>query len=226
MIRIFLRDFLEPLSYLVYAVVLFVASKKSGRSRLLILALFYLFITVMLFVAAYMNTVDLNNNYIYNSVYFITNAIISWYFYTLATTKKRRTIILIASLLSSMLFVIVHIGQSGFFSIFNGYANAIFVLAIIFYCLLYFRQALQNHPENLLLHLDFWLTSALLIYFLSTFAIFIYYESNDENSRGNLWAVQNLLLLLSALIVVYGYSYLNLRAKKQPGQVLPRNGDL
>lgn len=197
----FFKNGLEPLSYLIYAIAIFIAIRKNKLIKKEVLFIFYLLAIVIILVACY-TTNMLLNRILYNLYFFITISVFSYYFRSLLSTKTKKNIVNILFIINLILFINICLVSHQLFEI-NNYFYAITYLTIIVYALLYFHDVLKNVNEIKLLHqFDFWLVSGYLLYFLSCFFIIFFYENVDISLRATLWSLQNSILFLSSLLTM------------------------
>ena len=180
-----------------------------------VLFIYYLFATILAFIAYYIYVympADVDNNWVYNILYFITICILSYYFYHVLNNKIKKNIVIFLFIVNLILFMVFDIVLHRFY-VFNEYVYAICFLSIVVYSLFYFDQLLRNVTElNILFQFDFWLISGYLLYFLGCFFIILYYLTIPVTERGPTWALQNIILLLSSVITLTGY--LRIRYRK------------
>ena len=189
----FFKNGLEPLSYLIYAISIFILLQRNKSIKKEVLFIFYLLAIILILIACYTTNMMLNR-IIYNTYFFITISVFSYYFKSLVTTKTKKDIVNLLFIINLILFINICIISHQLFEI-NNYFYAINYLTIVIYSLLYFHDVLRNVNEIKLLHqFDFWLVSGYLVYFLSCFFIILFYENVEANLRGALWSLQNLLL--------------------------------
>ena len=203
------KNFLEPLSFLLYATLFFLKYRKDKDFIHLVLFIHYLFGTILLSLAS-IKAMDIDNqadnNWLYNILYLSTICVLSVYFYSLLFTTLKKNIIVFLLAINIIIFVDYDLLKGHFFNEFNGYVFAVCFLSIVIYTLFYFDQLIRNVNEsNILYRFDFWLISGYLLYFLSCFFIILFYESGDPEERGYLWAVQNVILFISSAITCAGY---------------------
>ena len=197
----FFKNGLEPLSYLIYAIAIFIAIRKNKLIKKEVLFIFYLLAIVIILVACY-TTNMLLNRILYNLYFFITISVFSYYFRSLLSTKTKKNIVNILFIINLILFINICLVSHQLFEI-NNYFYAIIYLTIIVHALLYFHDVLKNVNEIKLLHqFDFWLVSGYLLYFLSCFFIIFFYENVDISLRATLWSLQNSILFLSSLLTM------------------------
>lgn len=197
----FFKNGLEPLSYFIYAIAIFIAIRKNKLIKKEVLFIFYLLAIVIILVACY-TTNMLLNRILYNLYFFITISVFSYYFRSLLSTKTKKNIVNILFIINLILFINICLVSHQLFEI-NNYFYGITYLTIIVYALLYFHDVLKNVNEIKLLHqFDFWLVSGYLLYFLSCFFIIFFYENVDISLRATLWSLQNSILFLSSLLTM------------------------
>ncbi len=213
----FFKNFLEPFSYLTYAIVFFLKFSRDKTFEKKVLFVYYLCATSLLLVASFLAmyiTNQLDNNWLYNIFYLTTICVLSYYFSKILNTKIKKYIVIFLLIINLILFIIYDIVLRHFFNEFNGYIFAICFLSIVVFALLYFHQLLTNVNElNILYEFDFWLVSGYLLYFLGCFFIILFYESADVEQRGSIWALQNSILFLSSLITLSGNLWIHYQKK-------------
>jgi hypothetical protein len=213
----FFKNFLEPFSYLIYAAVLFVKFSRDKTFEKKVLFVYYLCATLLLSVASFLviyTAEDIDNVWLYNIFYLITICVLSYYFYHILNNKTKKHVVIFLLFINLILSIIYDIILRHFFNEFNGYIFAICFLSIVVYALLYFDQLLRNVNElNILYEFNFWLVSGYLLYFLGCFFIILYYESAAISQRGNIWALQNVIIFLSSLVTLTGYLWIDSRKK-------------
>ncbi len=211
---IFFKNFLEPLAYLLYTFLLLVSIDRKSAAPQKVLFVYYL---AALFITYYANYLSFSktlgdNNYLYNSFFFITACTFSYYFYQLLTGKIRKIIVIFLLLLNIVLFVFYDVIGKKFYGTYNNYVTATCFLSIIVYSFLYFHQLLRNVNElNILHEFNFWLVSGYLLYFLGSFFIVLFYSEFATELRGVVWAFQNIILITSALIALAGNLWIKYR---------------
>lgn len=209
------KNFLEPFAYLIYTLIFVLRIKREKIFEEKILLVFYIVATVILTISSLIVLYplqDVDNNWMYNVVYFINVCILSWYFYRILQTRLKRIFVLIALTINALVFIIYDILLWHFIGSYNGYVYAICYISIVVYSFMYFNQLLANVTEkSILSDFNFWLVSGYLLYFLGSFIIILLYRTVDIDNSGNVWAMQNIILFLSALITLVGYLQTSLR---------------
>jgi hypothetical protein len=217
----FLKNFLEPFSYFIYATALFIKLGRDKTFEKKVLFIYYLCSTFLLFVASFLviyTAADIENNWLYNIFYLITICILSYYFYKILNNKIKKYVIIFLLVINVILFVFYDIISGLFYYVFydiisglfyhgfNEYVYAICFISIVVYALLYFDQLLRNVNEhNILYEFNFWLVSGYLLYFLGCFIIILFYRSVNVDERGSIWSLQNIILFLSSVVTLTGY---------------------
>ena len=208
----FLKNALEPLCYLVYALSIFIIPGKNKEGKKVVLFFYYLLASILIGIACY--TPDNKvNRIIYNSFFFITISFFSYYFKCLLKGKWRiRTLAFLYSI-NVVIFINTTLISHQLLLI-NNYEYAFTYLSIVIYILLYFVQVLNNVTElNLLHQFDFWLVSGYLVYFLSCFFIILFYENIDIDQRALAWSIQNFILFLSSIFTLSGSIWIKSQKK-------------
>lgn len=199
----FLKDILEPLSYLIYTVAVFLILLNSKLIKIKVLFVYYLSAALLLFEACSTANVGLNNM-IYNLFFFTTISVVSYYFRSLSFDKPKNIIISSLFFINVILFIKSNFIDQQFFQ-YNTGVYAITFLSIVIYALFYFDHVIRNVNElNLLHQFDFWLISGYLFYFLSSFFIILFYHNMNVAERGILWSLQNIILFLSSVLTLTG----------------------
>jgi hypothetical membrane protein len=214
----FIKNFLEPFSYLIYAIALFFEYRRDKTVKKKVLFIFYL-ISVILIGYACKVALDItdNNNWIYNSHYILSAAIFEFYFYNILVSNKTKKIVLVLYTAT----IIVLVGTSVFTknSFFNSYGSAFFFIVMVTSSLIYLRQRFrQLNEENILLTFDLWLISGYVLYFLGSFFIVLtynYYSTRLSEEKwyllADIWGVQNVLLFISSLLAMIGHLWVSYR---------------
>lgn len=196
--REFLKDGLEPLSYLIYAVAVFLAIRKNSSIHKAILACYYIVAAVIIFIACYSTSEHLNR-ILYNIFFFSTISVFSYYFKPLVSSHTKKTVINIIFCINLVAFVVLNVVTSKLVDI-NNYYYGITYLSIVVFALLYFEDLLRHVNELSILHrFDFWLVSGYLLFFLSCFFIIFLYDNVDIKLRATLWSFQNGILFFSSV---------------------------
>lgn len=224
-----ISNFLEPFSYLIYAIALCLQYKTNGPGKIKVLIVYYLLATILISYASWSiihknNTAESNNNWAYNILYFLTIFFLSFYMYRTFITIKSKIITL------SLLFInIINFFLNDLLfkqKLFDSFVSSISVLSLIILIFLYFQQLLRNvNEENILLDFDFWLLSGYLFYFLGSFFIILSWShlssrvvneltAEQKEQFSILWGVHNILLFLSALITLIGNVWITHYQKK------------
>ncbi len=203
--RFFLKEFFEPMAYLIYALVLLSLTVRSRKWKYKMLALYYTMVTALITIATVVNINNGDNNHLYNVTYLLTNFVIAKFFYNLLQVQLKRRFVLISCIINAIIFFSILAFKHSFTSIFNTHTNGAIFLTIVIYCFLYFHDLFLNIKEEYLLHsFDFWLVCSYFFYFLSAFCIIIYYETTDPNKRAGLWIMHSCILFISSLVALKG----------------------
>lgn len=210
--RHFFKDALEPLSYLIYAISVFIMLNKTKSVKKEVLFIYYLIATLLITIACY-TPEDLVNRIIYNVFFFITISFFSWYFKSAVANKTKKIIINTVFFIHLAVFIKISLISHQLFEI-NNYVYAMTYLSIVVYALLYFDHVLRNVNElNLLHQFDFWLISGYLLYFLSCFFIILFYDNIEINQRAMLWSIQNIVLFISSVFTLSGSLWIRYQKK-------------
>ncbi len=211
---IFLKTFLEPFSYLLYAILMHIILNKRSSVKRKVLFIYYLVAVVLTYYAnflAYVKTQG-DNNYLYNLFFLITISAFSFYFYNILFGKIKKYIVCFLFILNVLLFIEYDIVLDQFHDTYNNYVSATCYISLVVYCLFYFDQLLRNVNEvNILHEFDFWLISGSLIYFLGAFFIILFYKDKTESQRAVIWSFQNIILFTSAVIALTGNLWIKYR---------------
>lgn len=208
----FLKNALEPLSYLIYALSIFIIPGKNKRGKKVVLFFYYLLASILIGIACYTPSNEVNR-IIYNTFFFITISFFSYYFKCLLKGKWRIKTLAFLYGIHVIIFIKITL-ISHQLLLMNNYVYAFTYLSIVIYILLYFVQVLNNVSElNLLHQFDFWLVSGYLLYFLSCFFIILFYENIDINQRALAWSIQNFILFISSIFTLSGSIWINSQKK-------------
>lgn len=219
----FIYNFLEPFSYLIYTITLYVHYQTHPSVKIKVLFFYYVLATLLMAYASWSivyleNTAQNNNNWVYNVFYFLSIFFLSFYMYQTFTHIKSKVATLLLLLINISNFFLNNLIFKQ--QLFNSFASSISRLSLLVLIFLYFRQILSNVTEkNILLHFDFWLLSGYLIYFLGSFFIIMSWShlSSSITHKASaaqaaqfsiLWGVHNILLFISALITFIGNAWI------------------
>jgi hypothetical protein len=225
----FISNFLEPVSYLVYTIALFIQWHNNRSGKIRILTVYYILATLLMGYASlpvfYLySTSQNNNNWVYNLFYFLTIFFLTFYMYQNFITARSKIIslaLLLVNVINFFLNDLIFKQQ-----LFNSFATSVSFLSLILLIFLYFQQVLRNVTEwNILLDFDFWLISGYLLYFLGSFFIIIFWSELSsqvvlkatkvqQDQFNLLWSVHNILLFLSAVIALISSIWIRSYQKK------------
>lgn len=207
-IESFFKNFLEPFSYFIYAIVFFLKLSRDKRFITRIFFVYYVFAALLLLMASIdaMSVEQPDNTWMYNIFYLVTICVLSYYFHRLFNSNVKKATVTFLLVTNVIIFISYDIVFGHFFNSFNDQQYAICFISIVIYALLYFDQLLRNVTEqNILYQFDFWLVSGYLLYFLGSFIIILFYRSVNIDDSGNVWALQNIILFLSSVVTLTGY---------------------
>jgi hypothetical protein len=163
----FLKTFLEPFSYFIYAVVFFLRLLNDSTNEEKVLFVYYLCATIVSLGASLVvvyTPASVLNNWLYNILYFINICILSFYFYRVIHTRIKKNIILFLCIANVLIFITYDVLLGRFFSDYNQHVYSISFLSIVIYALFYYDQLLRNVSEiNILNRFSFWLISGYLL---------------------------------------------------------------
>lgn len=185
--------------------------------KIKVLFAYYLFATIIMFYASFLviyTKKDIDNNWIYNLLFFQTICVFSYYFHTILINQNKKNIVKLLVLINVVFFMYFDVLLKQFFESYNNYVFAVCFLTIVIYCLFYFEQLIKNVTEfNILHNFDFWLISGYLLYFLGSFFIILLYKDAGLEMRRTMWALQNIILFLSSVITLTGVLWINYQKK-------------
>ena len=200
----FLKSFLEPVSYLIYAVVVYYFSKKDRSAKIKLLLGYYLFASIVLSIGQFV----VDNNWVYNVFFFITLNLFSYFFYHVLYLPNDKKIVLALYTCNASLFFINDVVLRQLWQE-NNYMRSFYFFTIILYSLLFLYETIKDVNEtNILERFEFWLISGYLLYFLGSLCIVLYYKYPTLAQRAELWILQNLILFCSSLITGAGTLWL------------------
>lgn len=202
--RDFLKNILEPLAFLIYTLAMIISLRKDRSGRQQVLLVHYIIATGLFCYATYLERTNGDNNWIYNTFHFLNICGLSAYFLLVIGNAVKKLVIKWLWVFNVCTFILFDVLMQRFLT-YNPTVYAISSLSIIIYCLMFFHHIIQNVREaNILTQIDFWLISGYLLYFLSSFFVIILYTSVLVNLRAHVWAIQNIILVFSALITLTG----------------------
>ncbi len=209
--RYFLKELLEPVSYLIYCLVLWAAYRRSKSLRYKPLAFYYGFASVILFIANAENDAGLLSDWNYNILFLVCICAFSYFYYHLCPYPYQKIFIRNACLANGLVFIYFDVIRAQFW-IYNNYVYAFAFICIIIYSLFYYRNVLhQVSEENILHQFDFWLVSANFVYFLGAFIIVLIYNDTELSIHGDLWGIQSIVLFISSGLVLKGYTAMRMK---------------
>ena len=153
--------------------------------------------------AGYLQYYHINNMWLYsvNILFFLI--IFTFYFYRNLFGIRTRKIIL-ACFLLFLIFSCFNVIFIQPYDTFNSYSYALGALLIVIYSLLGLRQLINFSPEYDILQLkNFWFAAGILLYFGSSFFIFMsyhYLSAVSAKDVGVLWKIHNLFLAVSSIV--------------------------
>jgi hypothetical protein len=219
MIRQFVGILLEPLSLLIVSVALMRIYFQTPKARLLVLLFYYITAAVALSIASWMVFRKMNNTWIYNSLYIPAIGAIGYYFYDVFRARLLKSAVSVLLFTNLLYFAVRNIPFGNLFS-FDSIGYALLSISVAVLCFFYFYQLLRNVNEHSILDDDsFWIVSALLLYYLGSFFVFLFFnmlESSTESDAHRmtiLWGVHNVLLFLSSLIILVSSLWIPSRNK-------------
>lgn len=215
----FLKSFLEPFSYLIYAIALGLEYKKNKLMREKVLFIYYLFAAIIICYATVIGLAYSDNNWLYNIHYLVSTLIFAYYFRSILTKKSGRLTVIFLFLLVLLIFLITNIVFKNKY--FNSISTAVFFLSVLVCSFMFFQELLNNMTEkSILFNFDMWLVSGYILYFLGSFFIILSYDyfSNKFNYHqqlilGDLWAIQNSLLFIASIIALGSHIWITYQNK-------------
>ena len=211
--KVFLSQYLEPISFLLYFGAFFFYSWRLVRKfHYRLLCGYYLVAFIMMMKAVQLD----DNTQLYNLLYVLTSLGMGYYFYSLLQTRLKRTIALVCGLTP----LLYYLSKNTIFEselLFDSIGHAISSSGVVIMIFLYLHYIITNVKEEPLSNnFDFWFVCVQLFYHLGAFAVFLSYNyftrkvltvefSSDKNSAilTYLWVVHNVLLFLGALTTAY-----------------------
>ena len=198
-----LKDALEPLSYLIYFITILLALKTNRSPQVMVLLFYYLLAIPLICSAVFIINVS-RNVAIYNSFFFLTICVFSYYFHSILFNSFRKVIIVIIFIINLGLFIGFDLLHGGLIKVHTPF-YAITYLSVVIYSLVYFEQVMSNVSEmNLLLQFNFWLVSGYLLYYFGSFFIILFYDNVEINDRAIIWSLQNVILFISSVLTLSG----------------------
>jgi hypothetical protein len=211
----FLANYLEPICYLIYTAVLFDRYRHNRAPKYGILLGYYLCTFGLLLLSSILAMNGMDNNWTYNSFFFLTILFLSWYFYLILVRRFEKILVLSLLAVNVFLFLKFVVLKDKFFGTYNSEVFGFSLLTIVIHALFYVNQLLREVEEgNLLLNLDFWLVASYLIYFLGGFFVVLFYYHSSISERATVWSLLNIVLLVSAIIALVGNQVIRKHEKR------------
>ena len=214
----FIKNELEPFSYLIYAIVIFLQAKKEKSILRKVHFCFYFFSFIALSYASKIawDETD-NNNWIYNIHYIASSLFFGYYFFNLLISRTLKFLSICLYFFSGLILILTSYFITG--SFFNSYGSALLFIIVVITCFLYFKQRfLRYKEEKVLLTFDLWIVLGYLLYFLGAFLVILTYSyftnklpPEKQYLLADIWAVQNILLFIASLLSLIGYLWVSSR---------------
>ena len=197
---IFYLDLIAPLLVLTAAVLFFLVKKRRISYNDYLILLFLIWQAILNGAAPILQSLQINNHFLYHFNCLVSVTIFSAYFYF---SLSRKRIVLSGFLLFFAFWCFNMIFIQPYYE-FNSYSYALAALLIVGFSLYNFHQLITHLPSSNILTLKgFWILAALLTYFGSSFFIFItynYLSEFDPQNVGILWRTHNVFLFAASLI--------------------------
>lgn len=214
----FIKNELEPFSYLIYTIAIFLQAnwEKSILRKVHFCFYFFSFIALSYASKIAWDETD-NNNWIYNIHYIVSSLFFGYYFFNLLISPTLKFLSLFLYSVSGLVLIITSYFVTG--SFFNSYGSALLFIIVVITCFLYFKQRfLRYKEEKVLLTFDLWIVLGYLLYFLGAFLVILTYSyftnklpPEKQYLLADIWAVQNILLFIASLLSLIGYLWVSSR---------------
>lgn len=222
MISFFIKNFLEPFSFLIFAVAFLLEYRTNKSMREKVLFVYYLLGTIIISYACII-ALDYakDNNWLYNIHYFFSALVFGYYFNGILIKKINKTIVTLLFSAVAINFIVTDLILTH--SYFNSFSNAFLFLCMVISSLIYFKELLINMNEkNILLNFNLWLISGYIIYYLGGFLIILSYgyftdkfTFEQRSILGDLWSVLNVLLFVTSIFTLSSQIWIAYRNKSQ-----------
>lgn len=127
------------------------------------------------------------------------------FLYSISAYKK---LVLSIALLVCSTIVLYTLFLANIFE-FNTTSRIIQSLAIMFICITYFYQILEEEEVVFIYEsASFWVVVALLVYYCGSFFSFILYQKMVKGGSGGIWIIHNIANLLKYLICTFSILYI------------------
>lgn len=215
----FLKNFLEPFSYLIYAVALGLEFKRNKLTREKVLFIYYLFATLIMCYASIISLTYGYNNWLYDIHYSVSIIVFTYYFLNILDNSQNKITVKILFTLALLIFILTKIFSTTQY--FNSIGTAFFFLSVLICSFLFFRELLSKiNEKNILLSFDLWLVSGYILYFLGSFFIILSYDYfsgkfnyEEQLILGDLWSIQNCLLFIASIISLGSHTWITYQNK-------------
>jgi hypothetical protein len=220
----FITNFLEPVAYLLYFIAILIYRKRASTNHSQVLFIYYLSITVVHLAGSIATKVADNNVWSYDLGALLTSVFTGLYFYQLFPSKTKKTTIAVLVGIYLLYAIYRNITLEGQ-RLFDSIGYTIVCASVAVYVFMYFHGILKNVTEaNILKEFNFWLASVYLIYYVGSFLIFASfyyftlkvldgYTQADSDIMTALWGMHNVLLFLSALMLLISCLWITSRRK-------------
>lgn len=220
----FLTNLLEPFTYLVNFIALLIYFRHTGQKSLIALLVYYGLSALLLTYGSLLVIFKKHNIWIYDSTALIAALFLGYYFHNMLQNVVKKAVVKAGTLLYVIYAIVRHLIYESP-GMFDSIGYALLSALVVGYAFLYFHQALKNVDENdILVQFNFWLASACLIYFVGSFLIFLSYyhftikimatyRQEERDILTVLWGIHNVLLFVSALVLLSGSLWITYRRK-------------
>lgn len=219
-----LTNWLEPVSFLIYliALVIFYVGKRAFRIKILII--FYLLATVLMAVASSYVRYNKSNGIYYNAVMLVSIVSIGLYFRDILIARWPRLLITYF-IAAGIVYFLIRTEFQHAINVFDSTGYSVVTVFVVALCFVYFHQMLRHVSERkITLGIDFWIVAGYLLYYLGRFFIIQTYEyltnkimhtytHEERKILTLLWAIPNVFLFVSALLLLGGTIWINYRMK-------------
>lgn len=220
--RSLFTNYLEPVSFaiLAIAVLLYILS-RHGKVKIWVLFLTNILSAIAMFLACTKVIPSVNNILEYDILLLVTSVGLGTYFFIFFQSRIHKWLSLLLATGGAVHFFIrdLHYHDTATFDSIGYYVVSLYIIILVFIA---FRRFLKdNSGLSITREFDFWVMMSLFIHRVGSITIFLSLYaltnmvSKEEHSVsvGNLWAGQNIFLLLSSLSLLAGVLWINLQKK-------------
>jgi hypothetical protein len=195
-------DTIVPLCIFVIAVLFLYVKKIFPNFTDRVILTFLLLQVCLNALSTHLQNNQVNNHWVYHLNCLLTQFLFAWRYYRALDLPIRKRLVIGGT----MVFLVFYVLNLLFFQPYNTFNSsyALSALIIVWYAYMGLQMLINNLPAENILHLKiFWFAAGILLYFGSSFFIFISYHYLSIVSAKNvgiLWKIHNVFLAVGCIL--------------------------